>query len=1291
MAIQAPNARSIFEQALEFELESGRTAFLDQACGDDTVLRTQVERLLAAHFAAGSFLASPVSKYVATAELTQLSEQPGTVIGPYKLLEQIGEGGMGIVYMADQQTPVRRRVALKIIKPGMDTRKVIARFEAERQALALMDHPNIARVLDAGATELGRPYFVMELVRGIPITAYCDGKNLPVRERLELFIQVCHAVQHAHQKGIIHRDLKPTNVLVTMQDGQAMPKIIDFGVAKATGQQLTEKTLFTAFAQVVGTPLYMSPEQAEMSSVDVDTRSDVYSLGVVLYELLTGTTPFTKERLHSAAFDEIRRIIREEEPPRPSTRISTLASDRLSTVAEHRRTDVRRLQHSVRGELDWIVMKCLEKDRNRRYETPSSLARDVERYLHDEPVQACPPSFVYRFRKYIRRNKVGVLAGSSVVIALLAGLTVATAGFLQARRQAQISTAQAAKATAISGLLQAALQSANPDQAKGPDYTVRQLLDDFSGGLADQLVGQPDVEADIRATIGNAYRQLGLFDLAAPQFETALALRRRIDGSEDGDYAKILVDYAQNLAEQMHLVDAERTAREAIDIYRRAGISGRPLVKALWILQLQLAFRADFANEMSVVQAAYAEEQGVVEEAIAIAQADGAEYPELANMLHRHAPLMSKLGDQAEAEQWARRAVDMHRRLHGNEHPETAHGLADLGRVLRDRKKYREAETAFREALEIFRHYYGDGFQAVQGVRRELNNVLGILGDAADSRAHDDSTEEAPKESEPDSASAAANRSIRLAQGALERELRDVLASIEKDIHRTTDNKSLRLTQAATNRQLAEIDVKQGKLKEAIEYLRKAVTIANRLVEEDPKNASFAEERLRAQMCLAETLARSEQMDEFLAAFAAMLTANDEAFANFPNQFSSWLSTRPLTSDTCIRCISALRDYAKRDPENAEKAHLLFDRAIEQLNKFCAVSHVGIALETADLYIHMVPVLAADPEWNRHVPDIEHRLSALLRAILERFPTSAASETVGHKWRLWAFALPPSDEYQDSIERALKKAITIFEKVTVDTPDNDEAWHFLADTHRHWGKSLGREGRADEAEQAFRRAIKLHEQRVAKFPNYSGNEGERAASNLDFAVFLTKAGRLEEALKQYRQGCDILERSIQSQPSASNYNYLAWVLLATPIEQFRDPNRAVELAEKAIKLSPQDGNIWNTLGVAQYRAGDARAAIETLKKSMGLSDGGDALDWFFLAMAHWQLGHKDEARTWYDRGTDWVDKKGSFNEGLLRFRAEAANMLGIAETQPSAELDPSADAPANAGKSEPESPTTTDD
>ncbi|HEV8067662.1 MAG TPA: protein kinase [Planctomycetaceae bacterium] len=431
----------IFKAAVSLPAHE-RAAYLERACGNNEALRQEIESLLRAHDAPGSFPERLIERVAVTEINDPITGRAGTVIGPYKLLEQIGEGGMGVVYMAEQVSPVRRRVALKIIKPGMDTRQVIARFEAERQALALMDHPNIAKVLDAGATDSGRPYFVMELVRGVQVTEYCDKNNLSVQERLELFIPICQAVQHAHQKGIIHRDLKPTNVLVTLHDGTPVPKVIDFGVAKAMNQQLTDKTLFTSFAQMVGTPLYMSPEQAEMSGLDVDTRSDIYSLGVLLYELLTGTTPFDSKRLNKAAIDEIRRIIREEEPPKPSTRLSTLGDTR-TTIAAHRRIDPGRLNQLIRGDLDWIVMKSLEKDRTRRYETANGLARDVQRYLADQPVEACPPSAVYRFRKFARRNRVALTSIAFIALALVGGIVTST--WLAVRARQAEAVAQSAR------------------------------------------------------------------------------------------------------------------------------------------------------------------------------------------------------------------------------------------------------------------------------------------------------------------------------------------------------------------------------------------------------------------------------------------------------------------------------------------------------------------------------------------------------------------------------------------------------------------------------------------------------------------------------------------------------------------------------------------------------------------------------------------------------------------------------------------------------------------------------
>jgi serine/threonine protein kinase/tetratricopeptide (TPR) repeat protein len=558
--------------ALELPVDQ-REEFLKVACIGREELKERILKLLQAAALDGSFMEKPildVPPNMAPTIAPNEVDSVGTMIGPFKLLQVIGEGGMGTVYMAEQIHPVERRVALKIIKAGMDSRQVIARFEAERQALAMMDHPNIAKVLDAGTTTTGRPYFVMELVKGIPITTYCDDKKLTVRQRLELMVSVCNAIQHAHQKGIIHRDIKPGNILVAQYDGKPVPKVIDFGIAKATAQKLTEKSMFTEFGQVIGTLEYMSPEQAEMNQLDVDTRSDVYSLGVLLYELLTGTTPLDGKRMRSLAFMEMLRMIREDEPPRPSNRLSTL--DTLPSVAANRQTEPARLSGLLRGELDWIVLMALDKDRNRRYESANGLAQDIQRYLQDEPVAACPPSSAYRFRKFAIRNKAILVAVALLALTLCVGMIGTGWQAIRAMRaEAKSNQENREKEAALKAALKSAelervareaeseqrekalqseedtralsvflvndvLSTARPKGEQGGlgvDVKIRDAIDAAAERISETFRDRPNSEAIVRQAIGVTYRSIGEAQKAVEQLQKALEIRLQLLGSSD--------------------------------------------------------------------------------------------------------------------------------------------------------------------------------------------------------------------------------------------------------------------------------------------------------------------------------------------------------------------------------------------------------------------------------------------------------------------------------------------------------------------------------------------------------------------------------------------------------------------------------------------------------------------------------------------------------------------------------------------------------------------------------------
>ena len=632
----------------------------------------------------------------------------------YKVIQKLGEGGMGEVWEAEQIEPIRRRVALKVVKWGMDTREVIARFESERQALAMMNHPAIARVYDAGATEQGSPYFAMELIHAMPITAYCDRHKLGTRARLHLIAQVCEGVQHAHQKGIIHRDLKPSNVLVAVQDNKPLPKIIDFGVAKATAQPLTEQSVYTHYGQLIGTPEYMSPEQAEMTGLDIDTRSDIYSLGVILYELLTGTLPFDPKELRKSSLIEIQRKIREEDPPKPSTQFSRLDRESSARVAASRNSDPATLERRLKGDLDWIVMKALEKDRTRRYETANALALEIERYLNDEPIRARPPSTPYRVRKFIRRHKVGATAASVVFLTLILGIAGTTAGLLRSRRAEADARREAQTAAQVSDFLVNLFRVSDPSEARGNAITAREILDKGAKQISSELDGQPEVQARLMHTIGKVYAELGLYSDAGRLLEEAAATREKVVGSESPELAETLTALGDLYSTQGRYEQAVPILQRSITLREKA-LGGNHVAVAQSLKSLANVYRQ---------QGKYAEAIPLLQRAIQILeQAHGVNHPEVATTVSTLATVYAEQGKYAEAEPAFQRALNIREQAQGSNHPDLAKELNNLANVKYEQGKYSEAEGLYTRSLAIYEKIYGPEHMRVAMGLYNLGNV----------------------------------------------------------------------------------------------------------------------------------------------------------------------------------------------------------------------------------------------------------------------------------------------------------------------------------------------------------------------------------------------------------------------------------------------------------------------------------------------------------------------------------------------------------------------------------------
>jgi WD40 repeat protein/serine/threonine protein kinase/tetratricopeptide (TPR) repeat protein len=1463
MKPEIDHAKTIFLRAIESQHPDNWEAYLDGACGEDALLRSRVSALLQAHQELGSFRdeAPAIARTIDMPAEPHSAAAPGTMIGPYKLLQQIGEGGMGVVYMAEQAAPVRRKVALKIIKPGMDTREVIARFEAERQALALMDHPNIARVFDVGATEAGRPYFVMELVRGAPITEYCDQNNLPVHKRLELFVTVCHAVQHAHQKGIIHRDIKPSNVLVTLHDGHPVPKVIDFGVAKAIGQQLTDKTLFTRFAQMVGTPLYMSPEQAELTGLDIDTRGDIYSLGVMLYELLTGTTPFDGARMKQVALDEIRRMIREDEPPSPSTRLSSTAGAAQTAVAAHRRVDPRGLSRLVRGDLDLIVMKALDKDRTRRYETANGFAADIGRYLSEEPVEACPPSSIYRFRKFARRNKAAFAIGTATAAALViavAGLAVSNSlvrresdekelalhekvlalqekdealvqksqalvekeeALGRAEEQQKIATenerdAKAHELVARRRFYAAQMILAQQAWEKGNPAGVLELLenqrpkfdqDDLrsfewyflwqrcnsrrkSSLLQSELLGlaiSPDgsvlacgtmsgvvviwdlathrelvrlQEHDrcwawcvafssdgktLAAGFGNGsvklweagtWREKATFNGAhgsirslaiSPDGKTLAAGTHTSKGGlvelwnlATGQECSILEGHAEVVLsvafspDNRRLASASRWHNVAVKLWDLT--SEPPQALREWQGTGPVAFFPDggtlaAANHSRVQMwdTATGEERGSIQGKADVHSLD----------ISRDGKSVAVGSSDRTSQLWERSTG----RISVTGHLRSVKGVAFVpdGKTIAiasgDRISFWDVGLEEPEVtLQGFSSegccsvaYSPDGktlaYSATDGVvklcdpstgqeRAALNENGGGIGRLGLSR-------------NDNRLAVMGWDGVKVWNISTGQELADFNTGIRGNGCMTLapDGKTVGLGGAmrTTDFTLWDVDSRQVR---AVLKLPTTVCVAmycpdgNSLVTADKDGkvqfwnaGTFVKEfGFRLPMVVGNwvsALAFAPNGKTLAASSGGRLCALDAESGKLLSTFKGQTVgvTSLAVSPDGKTLISASNDGTMKlwDLFTGQERFSLVGHQGKAVTSVTAAPD-GKAIATGGLDGTVKIWQAADDsealarktELDPDDPDSPLDLIRVGGELWTSRRFDDAAEVYGKaeaRLALLANAFPNEPAYPDNLARIhhdlahqmqqagrldeaedhFRQAISIWEELGAELPDRPIYREYTAWAYYYLGRLLTAGSHFQKAQDALRRSMAHWEKLVAGFVRVAYYEDRLTDCQFHLAILLAANDRFGEAEKVYRK---LLEHVPQS---SAGHNNLAWFLATCPEARFRDAARAIASATNAVKLTPGQGTYWNTLGVAQYRAGAYSAAVDALQKSIDLRHGGDAFDFLFLAASHWQLGNKDEARAWYDRGLMWMKENPSQDEELQRLRVEASESLGV--------------------------------
>ena len=1033
----------LFHQALDQPSEQ-RGAFLDARCGHDLDQRARIEGLLSAHGEPGSFLQSPAdAAFAQTIAQRPLTEGPGMAIGPYKLLEQIGEGGMGVVYMAEQAEPVRRRVALKVIKPGMDTRQVIVRFEAERQALAMMDHPNIAKVLAAGTTDAGRPYFVMELVHGVPLTHYCDEHHLTPRQRLELFLPICQSIQHAHQKGIIHRDIKPTNILVAEYDQKAVPKVIDFGVAKAIGSPLTEKTMFTGFGQIVGTIEYMSPEQAKVNQLDIDTRSDIYSLGVLLYELLAGSTPFDKSRLRSASFDEMLRIIREEEPPRMSTRLSS--SDTLANTATNRNTEPKKLSLLMRGELDWIVMKAIEKDRGRRYETATSFANDIHNYLTGAAVQAVPPSAGYRLRKFARRNtralaSTALLSFAILVVAAILGwsirdraayaqkeaeeraerhaaidreVSLALSEAEQFQKQSKWSEALSA-AKRAQGLLASGGSEASRDRAREIREDLEMILR-LEENRAQQWHEYAFDHAGRSRAYARVFTEFGIdVEHLSPAETAALIVRRptttvRVAAALD-EWAQILRDWGfhdptRDPAEWKRLLEAARLADPDPWRSQLRQFMGQEDLEAL----RKLADESDMAA-----------------------------LPVQSLLLMGSALIIG--GDRDAAIAWLLKSHQ--------QHPDDASISFDLA--------FHLAFSPSPQWTESLR--FAEAALAAQ----PSPYMYDFVGIALSSLGRHD----------------------------------EAITAYHKAIELKPDYLSAHINLGNSLRALAVVYHSTGRSAEADALAQRRIDFTRRLVDQFPANRQYSALLADAYYRRGFELMVEGRISETAEPFQSALMLWDVLAEESPGAVD-------YRYDFARGC-AALAGLQKQGTAS-DAARQTFEEAFRRFESVAASStgHPDRCLDVAFAYVRLGHLTSIDPEWHAETARLDSALMSLLNVMeTDESLSITQRETIGHRLRQWGCPLLDANVHLACAERALGEAVQVFEGLTSEAPERADNWHYLADTRRRLGRLLELTNRSVEAESAYRAATAVHGLRAAEFPDHPEFLDEWSLSHFDLGRFL---------------------------------------------------------------------------------------------------------------------------------------------------------------------------------------------